>query len=353
MYFSGKISNSILTFLERRGENLEGLFDLTDLPTEFLRDPSGWLEAHKLERLLNKLDEKFGHKYTESFIVQAGHSCDGLRAWGVLDSVLKIMQKPHDIYLQPSRFLSYFISPEPPVIFKTKESGKVVIELPLFASEYPLVSEYLRSALEAIPKYLGGAPAQVKWKKNLIEILWSTNQVSLLSEDDLNQQMRPELVQSLVNNLELSQKDLERKNEELSFKDQEIKRLKADINNLLRTPVANRKLEPAEGKPLPTELEGNISELKNQFLILNDYLARANQIITLLVGSSRNEAQVRMAMKRTGWDQVVASKSQHTRMCLHQIEELQQKLIPFLYDSESATQMSQMDKVESNQLTLT
>ena len=51
----------------------------------------------------------------ESLITAVGHQCKDLRAWGVLDSVIKMMQKPQDLFLQPHRLLSYFVSPAPPV----------------------------------------------------------------------------------------------------------------------------------------------------------------------------------------------------------------------------------------------
>lgn len=326
MYFSGKISNAVLTFLENQGVSLEGVYDQTDLPMEFLRDPSAWVDSEKLERFLKTLDQLHGSNVNSCLISDVGKKSHELRAWGVLDSVLKIMQNPNDIYMQPERFISYFISPAPPLakIHKTKDS--ISFELPIFAEEYPCSSTYLKNAIESLPAYIGKQPASVTWKQNLMQINWSEDQGTLWLEEDPGSHVKPELVRTMAASLEVYQKDLEKRNEEIAFKDQEIDRLKADINNLLRTPIAGRKYSGVDSAEVPHEQEKRLSEIKSHLLLMNDYLSRAQQLITLLVGQGRNEAQVKMAMKRVGWDQVMASRSQLTRLTLDHIEQLKLQL---------------------------
>src|SRR5262245_31058551 len=56
---SCKITHSVMTYLDRRGEDLGELNDFCDWPTEFLRDPSSWLEADKMENLLKLIDQNY------------------------------------------------------------------------------------------------------------------------------------------------------------------------------------------------------------------------------------------------------------------------------------------------------
>ena len=353
MYFSGKISNSVLNYLDKQGVALEGLYDLTDLPVEFLRDASSWLEAEKLEKFLRSLDQAYGMKIQGCFMSEVGRNCFRLRSWGVLDSVLRIMQKPNDIYLQPERFISYFVSPAPPLGKLHIGEDKISFELPISTQEFPYVTSYMRSALESLPKYIGKQRAHVDWKHNHISILWQEQQETLMAESELGSHMRPELVRTMAMNLEQNQQELEKKNEELTFKEQEIHRLKSDIQNLLRTPIAGRKYTEGDIEELPEEIQIRLSEIKNHVMLMNDYLARAQQIITLLSGKGRNEAQVKLAMKRVGWDQVVASRAQITRITLDQVETLRSKMaecksIHGAYGTDTAAQNPKEDSSSQN-----
>jgi len=58
VYFSGKISHSVLKFLENRGLDLDGLYELTNLNVEFLNDPTSWLDAHQMEDFLFQVNNK-------------------------------------------------------------------------------------------------------------------------------------------------------------------------------------------------------------------------------------------------------------------------------------------------------
>ncbi len=56
MQFSGKITNSVITFLQQQGVEASQFYELTDMPVEFLKDPTCWLEAKKTEALLGQLE---------------------------------------------------------------------------------------------------------------------------------------------------------------------------------------------------------------------------------------------------------------------------------------------------------
>lgn len=292
MLFSGKITNSFLIFLTRQGADLELLWDLTDLPAEFLRDPSSWLQADAVEKFLSSLDREYGVQFSPGPLVSlVGHQCNDLRAWGVLDSVLKMMQKPEDIYSHPHRFLSYFVSPAPPIANMQRDEGSLSFDIPILTQEYPFVTEYLRSALETLPKYLGVPPAHVQWKNTQVKISWSDNQPSFLDAEDLQTNVRPEFMDSLVHSLENAQRQLE-----------EEKRRSLDLENEIQE-LKKQLQKPGEPGAFGLEMS-DLDTVETSLLKMRDYFSRAHQLVTLLVKQDRMDPQVREAMRRVDWEVV-------------------------------------------------
>ncbi len=316
MYFSGKITNSFLSFLDRQGPDQERLFELTHLPTEFLRDSSCWLKAQDVESFLEVVEQEYGARSPDGPLVTwVGHQSVSLKAWGVLDSVLKMMQKPQDIYAQPQRFISYFVSPAPPVGNLTREQEAIAFELPISAQEFPLVTEYLRAAFESLPLYVGRPMASVRWTQNKIRISWSEAQESLLGEGEMTPHFRPEFVQSLVDSLEQAQRELEEKQKELLLKDQELAESK-------RAKPQNLEEVWSEAKVI----RDSLNQLRSQVMRLADYLGRSQQLVTLLVGQSRMDRQVQEAMRRVDWEFVRTQFPQVTREAINHIEKIKKKV---------------------------
>ena len=191
MQFSGKITNSILVHLTRRGWDRERVFELTDIPLEFLRDPTSWIEAREVESFLRAVETEFT-SLAPQLVRDVGHAGVELRGWGVLDSVLRMMKKPQDIYSQPQRFISYFISPAPPIVNLRHAEDSVSFDLPIAHNEYPATVAYLSAALEGLPRYWGQELSQVAWRNTMVKVAWSTAQNPLLEVQLTNP--RPELV---------------------------------------------------------------------------------------------------------------------------------------------------------------
>ena len=320
--FSCKITHSVISLLDKRGEDLEALYEKCDWPAEFLRDPSSWLEADKMETLLRQIDADYGRDVSgeEGLIVQVGHQSKDLRAWGVLDSVLRMVQTPKDLFSQPERFLSYFISPAPPIGEVTRSHDSVSFVLPVSEMQFPMVTSYLRAALEALPTYISKPMASVTWDNSRVVIKWSENQASLFGEaqgqDDLS--LNPELVRNILLSLEMSQKDLEEMKRALHGKDQEIERLRREAGPTLRQSLGAQKSSPAAIEKLDSSL--------HELFRLGDYIARAQQLITLLVGQGRQTPQVTEAMRRVDWDHVSIAGPQLVRALVSEIQNLKEDL---------------------------
>ena len=294
MLFSGKITNSFLVYLDRHGVDSEKLFELTDLPTEFLREPSCWIPAADVEKFVANMDREFGAIFHDSLPKLVGHDCHELRAWGVLDSVIRMMQKPQDLFLQPHRFLSYFVSPAPPVGNMLREEEAISFDLPISNQEFPFVTEFLRGALEVLPCYLGRTAAQVHWQQTRITISWSESQNDLLKEEDLTPNYKPELVANLMEALEESQRQIE------------------DLRNQLSLSREGGKAQPipATDTEFVQGMRTHLTRARGHMMRMSDYLVRSQQLVTLLIGQDRMDRQVQEAMRRVDWDYVKMQSAQ-------------------------------------------
>ncbi len=316
MLFSGKITNSIILYLDRHSVDVQRLYELTELPSEFLREPSCWIPAQDVEKFFATVDREFGAVFHDSLPKLVGHECHLLRSWGVLDSVIKMMQKPQDLFLQPHRFLSYFVSPAPPVANVVREAEKISFELPISNQEFPFVTEFLRGALEVLPCYLGRTQATVSWRQTRIEIGWQESQHDLLKDDDMEPNYKPELVQNLMQALEESQRQIEDLRTQLSQSGEGDRPL----------PIAATDTEFVQG------MRTHLTRTRGHMMRMSDYLVRSQQLITLLVGQDRLDRQVQEAMRRVDWD-YVKSQSSHVAqetadMLTHFEKELSQRLTP-------------------------
>lgn len=325
--FSCKITHSVLNYLDRRGEDLEALYEKCDWPAEFLHDPSSWLEADKMENILRLIDDDYGRKDPgdefsdhsgEPLIVSVGHHCKDLRAWGVLDSVLRMVQTPKDLFAQPERFLSYFVSPAPAAGEIKRESESVSFVTPVSEEKFPLVTSYLRAALEALPTYIAKPMASVGWEKSRVTISWSEGQASLFGDEggtDLS--LHPELVRNILHDLETRQKEIEEMKRRLIAKDEEIEALRAKASSG-QSAVQSAPLIQGESAIYP-----QADQILHDLYRLGDYIARGQQLITLLIGQGRQTQQVKEAMRRVDWEFVSQQGPQLVRQIVSELQRTQ------------------------------
>lgn len=302
MLFSCKISSAVLKYFEQESIDSQSLLEGLPLPEEFLRDPSYWLSAPEMEEFLRKAVQLAGSE-NPWLLKKIGHSGVALRPWGLLDSVLRMMPRPEEILAQPGRFLSYFVSPEPPVENVVRTETSVLMDIPISSDMYPLTTEYLRAAFETLPEFVGRPRATCLWQGIQLKIEWDVNQATMFSEDP-GHQLSPELLRSIVSSLEKHQKELQQKNSELQAHNEAL--LKAQIQ------LESQIKQTLETEPQPVSTLGDLAGmepnsielLRHQFARLSDYMVRAQQLVTIVVGANRASAAVKEAMRRVDWERV-------------------------------------------------
>jgi hypothetical protein len=301
MLFSCKISSAILAHFDEVGEDLTPLLESTTLPEEFLRDPSYWMKAADMETFLQTAQKIC--RDDGPIFQKIGHSGPELRAWGVLDSVLRMMPRPQEILAQPQRFLSYFISPEPPVENLRRTDSSIEFDLPVSSEIYPLVTSYLKAAFESLPVYVGQSLAQASWHDIHLKLSWVADQESMF-EKDPGHSISPELLRSVVASLENHQRELEEKNRDLQERNELLARAHREMEEQIAQKAQIEGVLSETVHRLDFIDESSIQVLRHNLAKLTDYMVRAQQLITMLVGSDRMKPVVKESMKRTDWERV-------------------------------------------------
>ncbi len=325
MYFSSKISHSVLTFLEDQGEDLTSLMGVLGSHFELMRDPSGWIPAPEMEYFLEKVSQM--HSSTEGPLLnKAGHRQAALHSWGVLDSVLKMLTKTQEIFVQPQRFMSYFVSPEPPLENIIRSEDGIQFDWPLPSDQYPHVTEYLKAALESLPTYLGQGVGQCQWQNIHLSLRWPIKSAALFSEE-VGRQISPQLLQNVVEELQKSQRELEEKNRELQRKNEELLIVSQNINQGTKTDPAPLQFDSLSSDPAVPGYR-----LKQNIARLHDYLVRSQQLVTMITADNKTSPAVKEAMRRMDWDYVKAS---YPRAVAESIEMLRQLQTPYRAPTQS------------------
>ncbi|MBX2988768.1 MAG: hypothetical protein KF802_12810 [Bdellovibrionaceae bacterium] len=318
MHFSCKITSAVLSYLEHRGEDLSSFYDPGFPAMEVLRDPSTWMSAPEMESFLETLVRMSWSRSDGSLLRDAGHASPGNHAWGVLDSVLRMMPKPREIFHQPERFLSYFISPEPPIENLRQSDASVSFDLPLPAEQYPHVTAFLKAAFESLPVYVGQGLAVCDWSEIHLKITWPTVQETLF-EKDPGHQLSPELLKSVIADHQRLLRELEEKNLELQRKNEELRQLREDMAQPQAAVVLRNPEEVLSS--LAIDSHSPAFTISQNLARLHDYFVRAQQLVVLLSGVARKEKEpaIKEALRRVDWEHV---KSQYWRAISESVESL-------------------------------
>jgi hypothetical protein len=144
----------------------------------------------------------------------------------------------------------------------------------------------LVSAFESLPRFVGQNFAVVKWEDHQFLMDWSNKQGVIFELKDSDRQLSPELLNSVVASLEKHQLELEVKNRELQTANEQ----------LLKSLRLSHKGEPFNTQSLEL-LNQNVSRI-------NDYMVRAQQLITMLISQDRTNPAVTAAMRKVDWEKV-------------------------------------------------
>lgn len=319
MHFSCKISNAIISVIEGQGEDISALYDTASVPAELLRDPSSWISAPEMESFL-EVAHRLPLKKDFNICQKAGHEGPELRPWGVLDSVLKMMPHPQEVFNNPEQFLSYFISPRPPVDNIRREENSLSFDLPLPAEQYPLVTSYLKAAFEALPLYVGQPIAKCDWDGITIRLNWSKEQKSIFGEELVGRQVSPDLFNSLIEDLQQTQRereDLQKYISDLEAKIRDYEKRLMSVNKDLdeeATPIFPS--GPVLGH-ISFDQETPSYKLGQNLARMHDYMVRAQQLITMLASQGKVNPAVKEAMRRVDWEFV---KAQYPRTVSESME---------------------------------
>lgn len=286
---------------------------------EALRDPTSWISAADMESLLETLLRQNVGALDENILVEAGHNGPENRVWGVLDSVLRMMPRPQEILQQPERFLSYFISPEPPIENLRREDLSVSFDLPLPAEQYPLITTYLKAAFEALPVFTGLSLARCHWEGINLRIVWPQTQNTMFKSDP-GHQLNPELLQSVIADHQRLLSELEEKNRDLQRKEEELAMLRREVG-----------AAPAPGLHSAKQMIDNLNTdpnstghvISQNLARLHDYMVRAQQLITVLTGTSKKDPAVKEALRRLDWDHVKTQYPRAISECVENLRKIQ------------------------------
>lgn len=287
MQFSSKIAHSFIQYGSKNQIDVVRLLNQAGLSFELCNHGDAWIAADNLESFLKLFKEQASDQKDMSLIEAVGHQALDLKAWGVLDSVLKMIRSSKDIYHNPQRFLSYFIFPAPPIKKLDSSETSMRFEVPFFFEEYPHIYSYLKACFEVIATFLGEPSANVSWDDNVIQIDWSNKQNLLLEQDNYN--LNPELIKNIIETIESSQLEIQSLQAQIAQKNLELERYK-EIKDL------------DESKTHWTSHDKKWFE--DQVTKLQDYFLRAQQMVTILAGSEKKSKFVKEAMKKVHWNNV-------------------------------------------------
>lgn len=341
VHFSCKITSAVLSTLEHRGEDLSSFYDPSLPQMEHLRDPSGWMSAPDMEAFFETLVRMSWSPGDEPILVEAGHAGPKNHAWGVLDSVLRMMPRPQEILHQPERFLSYFISPQPPIENLQRDESGLSFDLPLPAEQYPLVASYLKAAFESLPLYVGQPLAVCTWEEIHFSLRWPGNQETMF-EQDPGHQISPELLQRVVADHQRLQRELEERNREIQRKDEELSQARRDLQGTIGVRLA------APLGSLDFEEAAPGYALSQNLARLQDYMVRAQQLVTLLAGAalSKKDPSAKEALRRTDWEQVKSQSPRVFAECFQVLRRLQNPApAPLLKPTSSSSSLEESSHV--------
>lgn len=356
MQLSGKITHSVVTFLEQQGEDITSLQECTDVSMSFFCDPSSWLEADKMEDFLHQVNQLHQGKYP-SLMKSAGHKAAQLKAWGVLDNVLNMMSGPDKIFHKPQKFLTYFVNVQEsqaqeqpattPVSVSASASAAPVpaqssaFQIPNDLLQRPLALEYLIAAFEALPTFMQQPAYRIQQKGAQLILMQASEPLEVEPRTDAAAEpVKKPLAGAPVRGRALK---------EAGSTDVASKEVSVEVQGSASSPVSQPVLDMVEKTQATLEQQQHLMLSKGDemnklllataadFLTLSEHFTKARQLIWHLSQSSKSgdKASESNWLQQLDWS---AADEGFNRVLFHGVEQLekaQRLLRPLQYKSKA------------------
>jgi hypothetical protein len=217
-----------------------------------------------------------------------------------------LMPSMREIWSQPTKFLSYFISPEPPIDHFEQTNLSVAFDLPISSEMFPYTTQYLVTAFEQLPVYIRQPPAKGDWQGIRLRLDWTEYQNDFFSDTNVvPHQMSPDLLRSVVETL----------------------------GKLGPNEIGSNNYKAIDGQ-VDTEA------IRKRVAQLSDYLLRAGQMTKILLNITGKNPESLNTIKKLQWDRALENFPEIVReinLLLDQknVDELQKK--PLLMPSKEAS----------------
>ena len=175
MYFSGKITNSFFTFLNRYDLDTSRFFEMTALEIDFIKDPFSLMSAEQVDLLLRNIQRAYQDRFIDKDLVSTvAHNAPDLKAWGGLEEALKtFFENPIAIYEKIDKFFSFFISPYVTIYNQKNEREFFSFDIDFDKKKFAATAQYFLSVMEVLPVFLGKDQTEAKWEGSTIKIYHS------------------------------------------------------------------------------------------------------------------------------------------------------------------------------------
>ncbi|MDW8189393.1 MAG: hypothetical protein RMK80_00270 [Pseudobdellovibrionaceae bacterium] len=336
VYFSAKITNTLLSYGEAQGLDLAELFFEWPWAEGTLTDPGQWILGQDLEVIISDFMAWWSKKKgtipsEDAFLREVAHSSFNHRAWGTLDSVLRMMPDVFEAFERPHVLLGHFVSPAPNIHVLSKSKNLIVLSWENAPLEYPKSFAMVLHSLEVLPKYLGWHSGNCRYEHG--KLIMTLNQkdhnlpssapVSISSNHPSHPLVTHQLAivesneEALFHSLSLSReifRELVSIIEKPSNRNR--KKLKPGKEELPGDSNMAPDPDPVDKTPLQLplsssphlELTGEPSESDLDLLQQNlsrilDFFVRATQLVTLM--SQQSPERSKKWMRRLNWQKVL------------------------------------------------
>ena len=270
---SCRVTSSIIAYLRKEKKSLSRLLEGIDLSEEHLQDTNSWVSLELVDTLFERLEEIF---FDNEIIYKVGVEASKLEAWGVLDSVFRMIGEPRLIFHQARKFCSYFYKS---IDIRTLDKSDIHVVIKFSSkklSKRHLM--YLQGAFESIPSYWNLASATTqKIDETTFEFRWENKQL-FFGKKDTTVSLSPHLIQDTILQLEKTISLIEKKNRQLQDKNEELTETNKKLKETIR-----EKIEAEKMASIGQLATGVAHEINNPLSFIISNLSRIREYVGKMV----------------------------------------------------------------------